>query len=231
MAVNIKSLRGTTLVVIEQKGSDAIECRERFLAGCDIYRELTSHTCLTTYLLIVGGGNNGNSPEAIRSWCPLDLLDSLVINNEASNTHEKAISILEFIKANEIETVIQVTSLYHSLRAYLTTLCLVQSEVPNVKFRNYVSDSHKLSNIHFAVKDELLLATSIDDNLSFIINSASIDSCIADAKECAVDTGLRKYFVKRYAEASRIVAYSELGKCHLTTQVTFTQIADSYILI
>lgn len=226
-----EKLQGTVLVVIEQKGSDAEECRERFLAGCEVYRRLVERTDMPAHLLIVGGGNNGNSPETIRSWCPPELLDILIIDNKAANTYEKAVSILEYINKLNIDTVIQVTSLYHSLRAYLTTLRLVQEQAPNVIFKNYVCDSSDLPTIYYAVKDQLLMAAAIDENISFKIDDAVIQSYLDDAKQAKLDAGLSKYFVKRYAESSRLVAYCELGKDHLTTKVSFTQVVDSYITI
>lgn len=229
--MNINLIKGNTLIVIEQKGSDPEECRERFLAGCSLFKKISANQDLSCHLLIVGGANNGNSPKTIRSWCPSDLLDVLVINNEAANTHEKAVSILEFITSHKIETVIQVTSLYHSLRAFLTTLRSIKEQLQNVVFLNYVADSIIQPAIHFALIDEILLAKSINENISFSYDSADIEFYLQNAGTAKADAGFTKYLHKRYAEASRVVEYSEIGKNHVMTNITLPEIINSYLVV
>ena len=81
-----------TLIVVEQKGSDEIECRERFMAGCAVFELLRafSDNC---HFMIVGGANNGVQPETIREWCPEAYFKQLVISNKAGNTNEKGVAI------------------------------------------------------------------------------------------------------------------------------------------
>ncbi len=220
----------TTLIVIEQKGSDPVECRERFLAGCEVYKHITNDFHGMAHLLIVGGANNGNSPETIRSWCPADLLDVLVIDNSAGNTHEKGDSILEFLDSHNITSVVQVTSLYHSLRAILTTLQSIRKRFPNIPFNNFVCDSKDIQTIKFAVLDEILLAKSINGDVRFKVDSG-LKTYVGLAQSLEPDAGLEKYIQKRCGEAQRIVDYSELGKSHLTTDKRATEIIESYITI
>jgi hypothetical protein len=100
-----------------------------------------------------------------------------------------------------------------------------------VVFVNYVADSNSQSVIHFALSDEILLAKAIDKKISFTYENEDVEFYLRSADTVTIDAGLCKYLLKRYAEASRIVVYSEIGKDHVTTRITLPDIINSYLVV
>jgi hypothetical protein len=218
-----------TLVVVEQKGSDEIECCERFMAGCAVFEQLKSFS-QNGHFMIVGGANNGVQPETIKGWCPPEHFGQLVISNTAGNTHEKGESIAAYIKEHGIVNIIQVTSLYHSLRAFLTTARSMQQAQVEVKFHNYVCDSTSADIIRFALLDEMLIARGVGPELQFPVTDETYAQYLAAASGMQLDAGLEKFLFKRYGESRRISEYSEAGKDHLLTAIAPEAVLATYLL-
>jgi hypothetical protein len=218
-----------TLVVVEQKGSDEVECRERFMAGCAIFEQLKEFSA-DAYLMIVGGANNGVQPETIKGWCPAKYFDQLIISNSAGNTQEKGVSIAAYVKEHSIANIIQVTSLYHSLRAFLTTVKAMQNASVEPAFYNSVCDSTSPDVIKFALLDEILIAQGVGPTLQFITTDETYAEYLAAAGAMKLDAGLQKFLFKRYGESRRISDYSEEGKDHLTTNITSEAVVATYLI-
>lgn len=217
------------LVVVEQKGSDEEECKERVSAGVSLFREFQNRSRMIR-LMVVGGANNGVIPEKIKEWSSEIDDDLLLIHNEAGNTHEKAVSLAGYVQENSVTDIFQVTSLYHSLRAFLTSYKAVLPDSRGIGFHNFVSDSTDIDTIIFAILDEILLAKGIDPNLAFPGAREFLDQYANHGRKLTPDAGLEKYMGKRYGEADRIVRYSESGKDHLTTTLDIDRIVASYLL-
>jgi len=219
------------LVVVEQKGSDEIECKERVIAGYKVIEKMAAEGVSDIRFMVVGGANNGVLPKTIESWIPGKDHNKLYIDNKAGNTHEKALSIVDYVVSEKIKTIFQVTSLYHSLRAYLTTLkAFFKKDIAAPQFYNLVCDSDNLSDIHFAICDELLLAKSLNGGLKFGLPQNAFELVRMDNLFSNNDPGLNKYFHYRLGEAKRIAEYSEEGKNHLTTNINAGDILATYIV-
>ncbi|MGD0559375.1 MAG: ElyC/SanA/YdcF family protein [Streptosporangiaceae bacterium] len=215
-------------VVVEQKGDDPVECRERVLAGRALWEQLVPYA--PSCQLAVVGGAGGDVPEAmIREWCAGSPADP-VVRNESRNTHDKACSIEEFTRETGVTTVIQVSSLYHSLRAYLTTVKVLRDAGSPVTVLNHVCDSDDPSAVVFTLLDEIYLATGIEPELRFALEDDHYRLLTQAARSMTETAGHRTYLGRRYGEARRIAAYAEPGKGHLATDLTVKEILDSYPL-
>lgn len=215
-----KPIRQPILVVVQQKGSNEAECQDRVMYGHRLIRKLTKNFEDVRFM-IVGGANNGVPPETLKRWIPNPSREVLLIKNEAGNTREKAVLIAEYVEKEKIETIFHVTSLYHSLRAYLTTQkALVERSVMPKYFYNAVCDMDEIRNIDFALRDEFQLIKKEDDSYK----ESKYASALRDN-----DTGLRKYFDHRYGEAAKIVAYSSEEKNHLSIPINIDGLLETYL--
>jgi hypothetical protein len=215
-------------VVVEQKGDDPVECRGRVLAGLALWEELVPHA--PSCRLAVVGGAGGDVPEAmIRDWCAGTPANP-VVRNESRNTHDKACSIEDLTRQEGITTVIQVTSLYHSLRAYLTTVKVLRDAGSPVTVLNHVCDSDDPAGVAFTLLDEIYLAAGIEPGLRFGLEDDHYSLLTRAARSMTDTAGHRTYLARRYGEARRIAAYAEPGKGHLATDLAVKQILDSYPL-
>lgn len=220
------------LLVVEQKGSDEVECKERVDKGCSIFNKLKDRCKYKSLsIMVVGGANNGVPAEKIYEWVGFFGIEGAIVANKAGNTHEKGVAIADYVVENNIEVIIQVTSLYHSLRAYLTTSRSLNdiSLSKDFHFFNFVADSGNSANIQFAILDEIFLAKYLDTNVRFEIERLDFDKYVACSHEIIWDEGLEKHIYHRQGESARLSEYSENGKDHLMTRVSLQTILKTYL--
>lgn len=213
-------------VVVEQKGDDPVEYRERVMAGLLLHRAIArGRSC---DFVVVGGAGGDAPPEAIREWCAGSDADPIICH-ESRNTRDKAESIARLVAERRTTAVIQVTALYHSLRAYLTTVAALRDVGAAVPVLNYVSDADDVASIHACVLDEMFLAKELDERLGFALEPEAYTSYTQSLREMVPTPGHRTYLARRHGEARRLVAYSEIGKGHLVTDVPTKEILNSYL--
>jgi hypothetical protein len=213
-------------VVVEQKGDDPVEYRERVMAGLVLHRAIArGRSC---DFVVVGGAGGDAPPEVIREWCAGSDAEP-VICHESRNTRDKAESIARFAAERRTTAVIQVTALYHSLRAYLTTVAALRDNGAAVPVLNYVSDADDVASIHACVLDEIFLAKELDGRLGFGLEPDAYGTYVQALREMRPTAGHRTYLARRHGEARRLVAYAEIGKGHLVTDLPTKEILNSYL--
>jgi hypothetical protein len=215
-------------VIVEQKGDDIAECRQRVMAGLSLWQQLVPRSpgCR---LAVVGGAGGDVPASMIREWCAGSGAEPAVLN-ESHHTRDKAVSIERFTRREGITTVIQVTSLYHSLRAYLTTVKVLEEAASEVAVINHVSDTGDPHGIVCALLDEMYLAAGIEPRLGFGLADEHYRLLIQAARGLTSSPGHHTYLARRHGEARRIATYAEPGKNHLTTSLPVKQILASYPL-
>ncbi|MBB5867494.1 hypothetical protein F4553_000873 [Allocatelliglobosispora scoriae] len=218
--LELSSGLSSCVVAVQQRGDDPVECRQRVEAGVRTYLAV-SRTVPDARLIVVGGASGDIGPDTIASWCEHGGAVPTVLNT-SQNTRDKAESIADYVRSTGVSTVIQVTSLYHSLRAYLTTLAALDTTAPGTALMNVASDTTDLDVIAHCVTDEILLATTAEPRLRFTLDAGDV----AAATE---DPAYRTYLTRREGEARRIGAYAETGKRHLRTDLSVKDILATYL--
>jgi hypothetical protein len=213
-------------VVVEQKGDDPAECRQRVLAGCAAYQSLEKRVP-NRRLVVVGGAAGDIRAETLSHWCAPFGVEP-VVRAESHHTRDKAESVADFVREYRATCVIQVTSLYHSLRAYLTTTAALRQANLPVNLLNHVSDSQDPAAVRFCVLDEILLAKELEPRLGFDPRDEDYEAYIDAARALRACPGHQSYLARRLGEAQRIAAYSEAGSGHLVTDLPIKEILDSY---
>lgn len=217
------------LVVSQQKGTDWDECKNRVLNGVKIVRSLGHVT--KVIFAVVGGATNGVPASVIATWVPSDI--TAIIDTSPGNTKEKTIAISKLVQKHKINHIIQSTSMYHSLRAYLTlrhTLDHDTGVTESIKIHNIVSDCTDKNNIFYAINDQLLLAKIIDPNLPYTSTLDNLMTCESFRSFSYMDMGFTKYFHNRLGEAHRLSLYGETGKGDLSTNLNPQDIISSYVI-
>jgi hypothetical protein len=215
-------------VIVEQKGDDIAECRNRVMAGLSLWQELVPHSPACR-LAVVGGAGGDVPASMIRDWCAGSGAEPAVLN-ESRHTRDKALSIQRFTRREGITTVVQVTSLYHSLRAYLTTAKVLEEAGSEITVINHVSDTDDPCAVVWALLDGMYLASAIEPQLGFGLGDEHYRLFIQASRGLAPSPGHRAYLTRRHGEARRIADYAEPGKNHLTTSLPVKQILASYPL-
>lgn len=227
---DFKKINGKNiLIVAQQKGKNWEECKNRVDKAIDLVDKLKNKN--NVFLMVVGGANNGVPREVIKSWIPeIEGLNQIIIDNIAGNTKEKGNSIANFVKDNEISIVYQCTSLYHSLRAYLTLMHSLKSlNLKNLpKVYNVPSDAVNENEITYYIYDILILAKNINPDLLYSVNVYEL--LTIDIKHDSITMSIIKYLSHRVGEANRISLYSEKGKNHLVTKFDVKDVISSYML-
>ncbi|GAA2357607.1 hypothetical protein Cme02nite_51360 [Catellatospora methionotrophica] len=208
------------VVAVQQRGDDPVECRQRVEAGVRTYLAV-SPSMPGARLIVVGGASGDISPETITSWCEHGGVVPTVLNT-SQNTRHKAESIAGYVRDTGAGSVIQVTSLYHSLRAYLTTRTTLDAIEPDITLMNVASDTTDLDVIAHCVTDEIMLATAAEPRLRFTIDTGALAAATDDP-------AYRTYLTRRDGEARRIGAYAETGKGHLRTDLSVKDILATYL--
>lgn len=216
------------LVVAQQKWSNWDECKNRVCKGIEMVKYLKLHW-FDVIFAVVGGATNGVPVSVVESWVS-DAGEKAIVDNTAGNTKEKTLSIAQLIKENNIELVIQSTSLYHSLRAYLTLKKTTEGSpgLDKIKIINIVVDSSNINVIRYALADELVLAKSFEKGLSYESPSLQLLEMDQEKTFSDIDMAMIKYINYRVGEAKRIVKYSEINKKDLKTDISFEDIIKTY---
>jgi hypothetical protein len=130
------------LIVVEQKGSDKIECLERIFFGYALFLKFRKSN-FASRLLIVGGANKGLSEKEIISNLRYER-KGIIIDRTAKNTKEKSDRIVHHLNMNTDTEIFLVTSLYHQLRAYLTLTKTLKNKgiIKKLKIINCPCDIH-----------------------------------------------------------------------------------------
>ncbi len=220
------------LVVIQQKWSNWEECKNRVDAWLQVADFLNGME-INILLLVVWGANNGVPPDRIKEWIWTQQYE-VIIDNKPWNTKEKAEAIWELILRREIKNIIQCTSLYHSLRAYLTLVKSIQCIIPenNINILNVISDSENQYVIWYALCDELLLAQSFEPMLDYKVPLDRFALFDSNKSFTDIDMWFIKYLHHRVGEAKRIGRYSDIvGKWDLTTNIELESILSTFLQI
>jgi len=131
------------LVIVEQKGSDKIECLERIFFGYALFLKFRKLN-FASRLLIVGGANKGLSEKEIISNLRYER-KGIIIDRTAGNTKEKSDRIVQYLNMNANTEIFLVTSLYHQLRAYLTLTKALKDKgiMKKLHIINYPCDTNR----------------------------------------------------------------------------------------
>lgn len=222
----------SVLIVIQQKWSNWEECKNRVDAWLKV-ADFLNGMGIDILLLVVWGANNGVPPDRIKEWIWTQQYE-VIIDNKPWNTKEKADAIWELILRREIKNIIQCTSLYHSLRAYLTLVKSIQCIIPenDINILNVISDSENQNVIWYALCDELLLAKFFEPMLNYKIPSDRIELYDRNKSFTDIDMWFIKYLHHRVGEAKRIGRYSDnVGKWDLTTNIELENILSTFLQI
>lgn len=222
----------SVLVVIQQKWSNWEECKNRVDAWLKVIDFLNAMQ-IDVILLVVWGATNGVPPDRIKEWIWTPQYE-VIIDNKPWNTKEKADAIWELILWRKINNIVQCTSLYHSLRAYLTLVKSIQYIIPNnnINILNVISDSDNQYVIWYALCDELLLAQFFEPMLNYKLPLDKLWFFDSHKSFTDIDMWFIKYLHYRVGEAKRIGRYSDtVGKWDLTTHIELEDILSTFLQI